>query len=108
MMLINIDKIPNLVARAAIEALQNNDVRKWESLFAPGASLFDDGHPRDLKKFTSDAFGHERFKSLDKVEDEGLTVTGQFHSDTWGDFVTYFRFTLNDQEKIVRLDIGQA
>ncbi|HZY80367.1 MAG TPA: hypothetical protein VFE50_12645 [Cyclobacteriaceae bacterium] len=108
MMLINLDKIPNAVARTAIEALQTANIKKWESLFAPGAKLFDDGNPRDLKKFTKDALGHERFKSIDKVEDDGLSITGQFHSDTWGDFVTYFKFTLNDQEKIVRLDIGQA
>ena len=38
----------------------------------------------------------------------GLDVIGAFHSDTWGDFRTYFRFRLSPAGKIDRLDIGQA
>jgi hypothetical protein len=51
---------------------------------------------------------HERFTSIDQVTNDGLNITGQFHSDQWGDFRTYFNFHLSSSGKIVRLDIGQA
>jgi len=102
------DVIENHVARGAINALQNGDVEAWRSYFAEHAELFDDGRPRNLKAFTSEALGHERFRSIDKIENGGLSLEGKFHSDTWGDFRTYFRFTLNEHGKITRLEIGQA
>ncbi len=72
------DALTNPVIKAAIEALQNGDR------------------------------GHERFTSIDRVENNGLDLTGAFHSDRWGDFQTYFRFQLSPAGKINRLDIGQA
>lgn len=104
----DLDKIHHAVTRSLIEALQNGDVNTWQSLFANDAKLFDDGKPRDLRLFTKDALGHERFTSIDKVEDGGLSITGKFHTEKWGDFTTYFRLTVNDQNKITRLDIGQS
>ena len=38
--------------------------------------MYDDGNPRSLKEFTRDALGHERFTSIDCVENDGLDVTG--------------------------------
>ena len=102
------DALTNPVIKAAIEALQNGDRKTWSALFEPDAELYDDGSPRCLKEFTRDAFGHERFTSIDRVENNGLDLTGAFHSDRWGDFQTYFRFQLSPAGKINRLDIGQA
>ena len=94
--------------KAAIEALQRGDQKAWADLFEPGAKLFDDGSPRDLRAFTREALGHERFTAIDTVEPDGLGVVGSFHSERWGDFRTYFRFRLSPEGKIQRLDIGQA
>ena len=94
--------------KAAIEALQRGDRKAWADLFEPTARLFDDGSPRDLAAFTRDAVGHERFTAIERVEQHGLGVVGQFHSERWGDFRTYFRFQLSPGGKIERLDIGQA
>jgi hypothetical protein len=102
------DVITNPVAKAAIDALQKGDKHAWQALFAEEAELFDDGHPRSLDEFSGHALGHERFQSIDEVKDGGLSIEGQFHSDTWGEFQTYFRFTLDRSKKISRLDIGQA
>jgi hypothetical protein len=102
------DKIPNATAKAAIDALQAGNKTAWAALFESNAQLFDDGQPRDLHHFTEKALGHERFTSIDAIENGGLSLTGRFHSDTWGDFRTYFRFKLSGAGKIVRLDIGQA
>jgi hypothetical protein len=102
------DALTNPAVKAAIEALQSGDRKAWSALFEPDAELYDDGSPRSLKEFTRDALGHERFTSIDCVQNNGLDLTGAFYSDEWGDFRTYFRFQLSSGSKIKRLDIGQA
>lgn len=102
------DVLTNPTVKAAIEALQKGDANNWSALFEADAELYDDGTARSLEKFTKDALGHERFISIDRVENSGLNLIGGFHSDQWGDFQTYFRFHLSATGKIKRLDIGQA
>lgn len=97
----------NPVVKSAFEAWQGGDLKGWLGHFTPDAKLFDDGNPRDFKGF-SDEIGKERFTSIDEVKAGGTEIVGRFHSDTWGDFRTYFRFHLNSAGKIERLDIGQA
>lgn len=104
----NTDKLSNPVVKKAVNALQSADKDTWFSLFTNDAALYDDGNKMNFRSFFEKALGHERFTSIDKVEDNGLSVYGKFHSDQWGDFKTYFRFHLNDAGKISRLDIGQA
>jgi hypothetical protein len=101
-------KLTNPTVKAAIEALQQGDRRAWAAAFEPHAELYDDGSPRSLEEFNQSALGLERFTSIDSVDNQGLDVTGQFHSAQWGDFRTYFRFRLSAGGKIRRLDIGQA
>jgi hypothetical protein len=100
--------LTNPTVKAAIEALQSGDRKAWSALFQRDAELYDDGSPRSLKEFTRDALGHEWFTSIDRVENNGLDLTGAFRSDEWGDFRAYFRFQLSSAGKIKRLDIGQA
>jgi hypothetical protein len=101
-------KINNPKVLAAIEAWQKGDTIQWLSFFTTDPKLLDDGHPRDFKKFSTEAIGHERFMSIDKVENNGMDIYGKFHSDTWGDFKTYFKFHLNQDGKFYQLEIGQA
>lgn len=101
-------KISNIKVKAAIEAWQKGDATIWLSFFTPDAQLLDDGHPRDFNKFSTEAIGHERFTDIDKVEDNGMSVYGRFHSDTWGDFKTYFKFHLEANGKFDKLEIGQV
>ena len=75
------DTFTNPTVKAAIEALRKGDRKAWSALFAPDAELYDDGNPRSFKEFTRDALGHERFTSIDRVENNGLELTGAFHSD---------------------------
>jgi hypothetical protein len=107
-MTVHMAQLDNPTVRAAIEALQAGDAQAWAALFAPDAALYDDGAVRDLHRFTHDALGHERFTSIERIEEDGLKLTGQFHSEQWGDFRTYFRFHLSPAGRITRLDIGQA
>jgi hypothetical protein len=102
------DKLTNKTVRAAIQALAEGNANNWFSLFTNDAELYDDGHRMNFHDFFNKALGHERFTSIDKVEQDGLHIYGHFHSDQWGDFKTYFKFQINAHGKISRLDIGQA
>ena len=102
------DALTNPIVKAAIEALQKGDRKAWLALFESDAELYDDGALRSLEKFTREALGHERFTSIERVQKDGLELIGEFHSERWGDFRTYFRFRISPAGKIKRLDIGQA
>jgi hypothetical protein len=104
----NTEKLTNPVIKQAINALQNGDKQAWFALFTADALLFDDGNKMNFKSFFEKALGHERFTSIDKVEQNGLHVYGKFHSDQWGNFKTYFKFTVDTDGKISKLEIGQA
>ena len=104
----NTDKLTNPIIKKAIDALQSADKNNWFDLFITGAELYDDGNKQNFKPFFQKVLGHERFTTIDRVENNGLDIYGEFHSDQWGDFKTYFKFQLNKGGKIVRLDIGQA
>ncbi|WP_343658899.1 hypothetical protein [Chryseobacterium sp.] len=102
------EKISNENVRAAIEAWQKADSKEWLSYFSKNATLLDDGHSRDFMKFSTEAIGKERFTSIDKVEKSSMDIYGKFHSDTWGDFKTYFKFRIGKDGKFDQLQIGQA
>lgn len=104
----NTDKITNPIVKSAIDALQKGDTQTWSALFAANAGFYDDGNKRDLTAFNKSAIGHERFTSIDKVENNGTAIFGNFHSEQWGDFKTYFKFTIDSEGKINKLEIGQA
>lgn len=104
----DISKLTNETVKIAFEAWQNGDNKIFLSYFTSDAKLYDDGNPRDFLKFVKDACGHEKFTSIDKVENNGLDIFGNFHTESWGDFKTYFKFQINSEGKINRLDIGQA
>jgi hypothetical protein len=101
-------KLSHPTVKAAFQAWQQGDSKLWLSYFTADAQLLDDGHPRNFQNFSTGAIGHERFTSIDIVKDSGRSIYGQFHSDTWGDFKTYFKFHLDANGKIYKLEIGQA
>ena len=102
-----LEKITDPAVRAALTAWQTADKAAWLRSFAADPQLYDDGNARDFAEFTN-AIGTERFVTIDRIEDGGRAVYGQFHSDHWGDFRTYFRFTPRVDGRFTRLDIGQA
>ncbi|WP_288448619.1 hypothetical protein [uncultured Chryseobacterium sp.] len=101
-------KINNPTVLAAIEDWQKGDLSKWLSHFNKNATLLDDGHPRDFIKFSTEAIGKEYFTSIDKAENNSRDIYGKFHSDSWGDFKTYFKFRIGSDGKFDQLLIGQA
>ena len=102
------NKLTNGIVKEAFEAWQEGDAAAFSSYFTADARLYDDGNSRDFQKFVKEACGHERFTSIDKVENEGRDIYGSFHTESWGDFRTYFKFHFDGDGRISRLDIGQA
>lgn len=102
-------QLTNETVKKAIEALQENDKTLWYSYFTKDAVFTDDGNKLDLKSFFDNAFNHkEKFLSIDKIENNGKNLEGNFFAGQWGTFRTYFHFHINQEGKIERLDIGQT
>ena len=101
-------RLTDITVKAALDAWQKGDSKLWLTFFTTDAKLYDDGSPRNFLDFVKDACGHEKFTSIDEVENDGKDIVGKFHTDRWGDFKTYFKFHINAEGKIDRLDIGQA
>ncbi|MCW3466217.1 hypothetical protein [Chitinophaga nivalis] len=105
----NTEQLTNPLVKAAIVAMTNGDRTTWTELFTPDAIFTDDGHTGSISAFTAGVFGKgkEHFTRIDKVANDGLDIYGQYHSDQWGDFKTFFKFGITNG-KIFRLDVGQA
>ncbi|WP_194775792.1 nuclear transport factor 2-like protein [Pararhodonellum marinum] len=104
-----LSKITNPTVKNAIEALQANDLKAWYSHFTDEAVFTDDGRNLDFKSFFDNAFDKkEKFLTIDKVENDGKNIYGNFYAGQWGTFNVFFKFTMNDEGKISRLDIGQT
>lgn len=101
-------KLTRSTVKAAFDAWQNGDAKTFLSYFTADATLTDDGKPRNFQSFVKDACGTERFTSINKVENNERAIYGHFHTESWGDFNTYFKFDINEEGKVYQLDIGQT
>lgn len=105
----NVSDLSQPLVRAAIEAANARDRQAWLALFADGAVLTDDGSPHALREWSDgELFGesHTRITAIHGEEQHGTLVHADLHSDRWGDFQTFWKFTLANG-KITRLDVGQ-
>ncbi|RZS75464.1 hypothetical protein EV199_1330 [Pseudobacter ginsenosidimutans] len=103
----DLSKITNEKVKQAIEALQSGD-KGWYLFFTESPVMTDDGNTVDFKSFFAKALGNEKFLTIDKVENEGKDVYGNFKAGQWGTFKVFFKFHQNAEGKFNRLDIGQA
>lgn len=103
----DLSKITHKTVKQAIEALQAGD-HSWYSFFTDSPAMTDDGNAVDFKSFFAKALGQEKFLSIDKVENDGKDVYGNFKAGSWGTFKVFFKFHEDAGGKFDRLDIGQA
>ncbi|MCS4304020.1 MULTISPECIES: hypothetical protein [Chryseobacterium] len=102
----DVSKITDSQVKQAIEALQTGD-KSWYSFFIENPAMTDDGNKVDFKSFFANALGKEVFLSIDRVENDGKDIYGNFKAGQWGTFPVFFRFHKNTEGKFDRLDIGQ-
>lgn len=101
--------ITDPIVRRAIEALQATDKAAWYACFASESTFTDDGKRMDFHSFFDNAFAHkEKFLDIDTVEQGGTHIQGKFFAGQWGTLRVYFKFHVNSEGLIERLDIGQA
>ncbi len=101
--------ITNEKVRSAIGALQENNLTAWYSFFTENPVFTDDGRTLNFRSFFDNAFAHkEKFLTIDKVENNGKDIYGNFKAGQWGTFNVFFKFHQNAQGKFDRLDIGQT
>jgi len=105
--MMNLDNITNDNVKKAIEALESGD-KIWYSYFTENIVMTDDGNKVDFKNFFAKALGTEKFLTIDKVENDGKDIYGNFKAGNWGTFRVFFKFHQNADGKFDRLDIGQA
>lgn len=104
----DLSKITNKTVKGAVEALQEKDSEKWLTYFTDDAKMTDDGKPRDFQNFSENAVGEEWFTEIHRVENDGKAIYGHLTTRQWGAFDVYFKFHVNNEEKIYQLDIGQV
>lgn len=100
-------QVTNLAVQRALKAWQLADSASWLAAFVDKPGLTDDGALRDFTAFSAQ-IGNEYFTDIESVSQDGYTITGQFHSENWGNFPVFFRFVPDENGKFTRLDIGQA
>ncbi|WP_228460471.1 hypothetical protein [Chryseobacterium gallinarum] len=103
----DVSKITDVTVKQAIEALQTGD-KSWYGFFTENPVMTDDGNTVDFKSFFSNALGKEMFLTIDRVENNGKDIYGNFKAGQWGTFPVFFKFHKNAEGKFDRLDIGQA
>lgn len=104
-----IDELSHPIVKAAMTAVNQNDRATWFALFNPAVKLTDDGNPCQYVKWADTEIfgkGNGRISTIDSEAADGLTVNAVFHSAVWGEFMTFWKFEIQD-EKITRLDVGQ-
>jgi hypothetical protein len=107
---LDLHAIGNSIVRSAIKAMNSRNKKQWYELFSYNTAITDDGNPHDFTKWCErELFGSSLayLASIDKVEDDGLTIYGMFHSDKWGDFKTFLRFHV-ENGKINKMAVGQT
>lgn len=104
----DLSKLTNETVKNAVEALQSNIRTAWYTYFTDDATFTDDGRTLDFKTFFDNAFEKkEKFLDIDKVENEGKDIYGNFYAGQWGTFRVYFKFHQDATGKFNGLDIGQ-
>lgn len=105
----DLSKIPNEQVRKAIGALQENDKDAWYAHFTKDVTFTDDGRALSFQSFFDNAFDKkEKFLDIDRVENNGKDIYGNFYAGQWGVFRVYFKFHQDAGGKFNRLDIGQS
>jgi hypothetical protein len=107
---LELDELGEPVVRSAIEAKNSGDKKRWYRYFSDSPAFTDDGISHDFTEWCeAELFGASPtyLVSIDGVEDAGLTIYGNLHSDRWRDFKTFLRFRV-EVGKVTGLAVGET
>jgi hypothetical protein len=98
----------NPVVGHLIDAINSGDREAFLATLAPNATLSDDGRPRHLTDWIDrEIFTVNGHFTVEKSEEDGLSMHVRFRNDTWGEMSTFWRFEVAD-DKITHIETGQA
>jgi len=108
-MTIQTAKLSDPAVRAFVSAVNSHDREGFMALFAPGATMADDGSDRDLAEWTDrEIFSTHGHMDVDNESHSGRSLIARYSNDTWGEMRTRWTFTLDDQGRITRFETGEA
>jgi len=94
--------------REFVDALNDNDPERFQSVLTEDASMSDDGVERNLAQWTdSEIFRSNARMNVESIGDGGTTLVAEYTNSRWGSMRTAWRFTVRDG-KISRFETGQA
>lgn len=102
------DELTDPAVRAFVTALNAGDRSAFADTLTPGATMTDDGSPRDLAEWTDrEIFAANGHMDVQSESDGGRALVADYRNDTYGQMRTAWRFTVEDG-RISRFDTGQA
>jgi hypothetical protein len=91
-----------------VAAINDGDRAAFLATLTPDATLTDDANPRDLASWIDrEIFTVHGQLTVDREENNGLSLLARYRNDTWGEMSTFWHFQLTG-DKISRIDTGQA
>ena len=93
---------------ALIAAINAGDRDAFFAVLAPGATMSDDGHDRDLREWADrEIFSVHGHMEVESADDSGRSLIADYTNAIWGTMRTFWRFTVRDGQ-ISRFETGQA
>ncbi|HEV7652939.1 MAG TPA: nuclear transport factor 2 family protein [Actinophytocola sp.] len=91
-----------------IDAINAGDRSAFLAGLSAGATMTDDGAPRDLAAWVDkEIFTVNGHLEVESSTDDGRSLVARYRNDTWGEMHTTWRFTV-ENGKVSRFDTGQA
>ncbi|MER7841245.1 nuclear transport factor 2 family protein [Streptomyces sp. NPDC096040] len=108
-MTIKTAKLSDPAVRAFVTAVNAGDPGRLRDVLTPDATMADDGSDRNLDEWMDrEIFSSHGHLDVDNESDGGRSLLAHYRNDAWGEMVTRWTFTVEDDGRISRFETGQA
>ncbi|MFJ9346180.1 nuclear transport factor 2 family protein [Streptomyces sp. NPDC101237] len=108
-MTIKTAKLSDPAVRAFVTAVNAGDRDRLVGLLTPDATMADDGSDRNLDEWIDrEIFSSHGHLDVDNESHGGRSLLAHYRNDSWGEMVTRWDFTVEDDGRISRFETGQA
>jgi hypothetical protein len=108
-MTIKTAKLSDPAVRAFVTAVNASDREGLVQLLTSDATMADDGSDRNLDDWIDrEIFSSNGHIDVDNESNGGRSLIAHYRNDTWGEMVTRWDFTVEDDGRISRFETGQG